>query len=192
MNSLDENAALATVFANIRRKKRNNDLITIAKAFEYLVKLYGSQKSVAEKVGLSTEMVREFLAVLKLPKEVRYLISERKIDSIDVLREISVLKETKKQIAASEAFVNSLSKDARDMKRLIKDAELSVNEAKKTILDAKPKGLHIFFMDFDNEIYRAIIQHAKVMKVKPAELVREIVLNWLKEKNRIDEKQRVR
>ena len=182
MKILDEETALTILFANTRRKKRNNDLITIAKSCEYLTKLYGSQKAVAEKVGLSTEMIREFLSALKLPEEVQKLISDRKIDSIDIVREISVLKDPSKRIVAAKALANSLSKDVRDVKRLIKDTNLSVAEAKKAVLESKPKGLHIFMMDFDDDTYRAVIEQAKNMKVKPAELVRQIVLDWLQKR----------
>ena len=73
---LDEESALAILFANTRRKKRKEDLITIARAFEYLVNLYGSKEAVAKRVGLSTEMIREFLTVLKLPREIQKLVTE--------------------------------------------------------------------------------------------------------------------
>jgi hypothetical protein len=180
MRKLNEETALAIVFANTKRKKRPDDLITIANAFDYLVRLYGSQKVVAEKVGLSTEMLREFLTPLKLPEEIQKLVSDRRVDSIDIIREISALKEPSKQIAATEAFINSLSKDVRDIKRLVKDANVSVKDAKKVVLEAKPKGLHIFVMDFDDEMYRTIIKQARVLKIKPAELVKRIVKDWLK------------
>ncbi len=180
MKGLNEETALAIVFANTKRKKRKENLLTVAKAFEYLVKLHGSQKAVAEKVGLSTEMIREFLTTLKLPEEIQKLVSDRRIDSIDTIREISALKEPSKQIAATEAFINSLSKDVRDIKRLVKDANVSVKDAKKVVLEAKPKGLHIFVMDFDDEMYRAIIKHARTLKIKPAELVKGIVKDWSK------------
>ena len=182
MKTLDEETALSILFANTKRKKRNKDLITIAESCEYLTKLYGSQKAVAEKVGLSTEMIREFLATLKLPEEVQKLISDRKIDSIDIVREISVLRDPSKQIAAAKIFADSLSKDVRDIKRLIKDTSLPVAEAKKAVMESKPKGLHIFMMDLDDETYRAVVEQAKNMKVKPAELVRQIVLDWLQKR----------
>jgi len=182
MRKLNEETALAIVFANTKRKKRPDDLITVANAFEYLVRLYGSQKAVAGKVGLSTEMIREFLTTLKLPLEIQNLISERKINSIDTVRELSVIKESSKQIAAAESFINSLSKDVRDIKRLVKDANVSVKDAKKVVLEAKPKGLHIFVMDYDDETYQAIIRQSKALRIKPAELVKEIVTDWLKQK----------
>jgi len=187
MKNLNENTALATIFANTKRKNRNVDLLTMAKCFEYLVKLYGSQKAVAKKVGLSTEMIREFLIVLKLPIKIQKLISERRLNSIDVVREISIIKYPSKQIAAAHAFINSLSKDVRDIKRLIKNAELPIEDAKKTVLDAKPKGLHIFVVDFDDETHQAITREAKTLKIKPAELVRRIVTDGLKQKTKKEE-----
>jgi hypothetical protein len=191
MRTLDENTALAILFSNIRRKKRNTDLITIARACKYLTDLYGSQKAVAEKIGLSTEMIREFLTTLKLPVEIKKLISERKIDSVDVVREISAIREPSKQIIAAHAFANSPSKDVRDIKRLIKDANFSIEDAKKTVLNAKPKGLHIFVVDFDEDIYQAITRQAKAMKIRPPELVREIVKDWLRRKTTIHKERKL-
>lgn len=182
MKNLNENNALAIIFANTNRKKRNVDLFTMAKCFDHLVKLYGSQKAVAKKVGLSTEMIREFLIVLKLPAKVQKLISERRIDSIDVVREISIIKYPSKQIKAAHAFINSLSKDVRDIKRLVKNTKFTIEDAKKIVLNAKPKGLHIFIMDFDDETYQAIIREAKTLKIKSAELVKGIVTDWLRQK----------
>lgn len=191
MKKLDENGALAIVFANIRRKKRSDDLITIAKSFEHLFKLYGSQRAVAEKAGLSPEMVRQFLAVLKLQKKVQKLFSKRQIDSVDTAKELLALKDSAKQISAAKSIVDSLSKDTkdtRDIKRLVRGSNVPVEEAKKAVLNAKPKGLHIFVMDFDDEMYQAIMRQAKILKIKPVELVREIVIDWLKHQARIKEK----
>lgn len=182
MKMLDEDTALAIVFANTKRKKRKENLLIIGKAFEYLVELYGSQNAVAKKIGLSPEMIRQFLAVLKLPKEVQKIFSKRQIDSVDVAKELLALKNPTKQVTVAKAIVDSLSKDTRDIKRFVKRANVPVEDAKRTVLDAKPKGLHIFMVDFDDKAYRAIIEQAKELKIKPAELVREIVVDWLKTK----------
>lgn len=186
MKKLDENSALAIVFANTKRKKRKENLITIAKAFEYLVKLYDSQKAVASKVGLSTEMIRQFLSVLKLPHEVQMLFINRQIDSVDVAKELLALNDPAKQIIAAKAIADSLSKDVRDIKRLVKSSNIAVAEAKNIVIKSKPKGLHIFLLDFDDKTYQAIIKSSKTLKVKPAELLREIIIDWLKQKSKIE------
>lgn len=187
MKELDEKTALSILFANTKRKKRSDNLLTIAKACKYLIDLdkYGSQQAVAKTVGLSSEMIRQFLNVLKLPQEIQELIAERKIDSVDVVKEIASVKDPLKQIAAAHAFLNSLTKDVRDIKRLIKDVNSNVEEAKRTVLNAKPRGLHIFVMDFDDEMYHAILAHSKQRKIKPVELVRQIVKDWLEQSEKM-------
>jgi len=180
--------ALAIVFANTHRKKRKENLLTIAEAFEYLTKLYGSREAVAKKVGLSAEMIREFLTVLKLPQKVQRLFFHRQLDNVDVAKELSALNSPAKQIAAAKVIADSLSKDVRDIKRLVKRENIPVENAKKAVSDAKPKGLHVFIIDFDDEMYRAIMRQAKILKTKAVELVREIVIDWLKHKARIKEK----
>lgn len=184
MKGLNEEAALAIVFANTRRKKRPYNLITVAKAFEYLVNLYGSRNAVAKTVGLSTEMVREFLTLLKLPKEVRDLFKSRKIDNLDLARELAVLGDKRKQVAASKMIGNLPTKDIRDIKKLIRKARLPIMESKEIVLESKPKGLNIFIVDFDDETFKALIKQAKNAKTRPAELVKEIVSGWLRRKEK--------
>jgi hypothetical protein len=180
INSLDEETALSIIFGNTKKKKRNVDLVTLAKTFRYLVNLYGSQAAAAKKVGLSTEMIREFLSTLKLPTEIQQLISARKIDSVDIVREISSLKDRSNQIAAANALMSSSSKDVRDIKRLVAGSSASIEDAKNVVTDLKPKGLHIFVMDVDDETYRLLLKRSKAMKLKPAEVARDIVSKWLK------------
>jgi len=61
MDQLDEETALAIVFANTRRRPENRaeNLITVAQAFKYLVNLYDSVAAAAKRADLSPEMVRE-------------------------------------------------------------------------------------------------------------------------------------
>lgn len=177
MRKLGETTALAIVFGNTRRKKRKEDLVTIARAVEYLVKLYKSQKAVAEKVGLSPEMIRQFLTVLKLPAEVQKLFSNRQIDSVDVAKDLVALKDRNKQTTVARKMTDLLSKDARDVQRIVKGERIPVKKAKEIILQAK-KGLHIFMLDLDDETYQRVVKEARALRKDPAELVREIVVNW--------------
>ena len=112
------------------------------------------------------------------------MFSNRQLDSVDVAKELLGLKGPAKQVVAAEAIADSLSKDARYIKRLIKRVELSAGEAKKIVLDAKPKGFHIFIMDFDDETYRALTKQAKYLKIKPVDLVREMVTTWVAQKTK--------
>lgn len=182
MKKFDEVSALAIVFGNTMRKNRKEDLVTIARAFEYLVEIYRSRKAVAEKVGLSVEMVRQFLTVLKLTPEVQKLFLRREIDSVDVAKELVRLKEPRKQIALAKKIANIKSKDARDVKRITVAENILVKDAVRVVLEEKEKKLHLFMLDFDDGIFQKIRKEARTRKMKPADLVREIVTNYLKNK----------
>jgi hypothetical protein len=181
MMKMDEATALSIVFSNTKKKKRPDDLIKVARAFDYLVKLdkYGSQTALAKRIDLSAEMIRQFLNIFKLPQPIQRLVAERKIDSVDAIKEIAGIKDTDKQVAAAYAFVDSLSKDARDIGRLIKADNILADEAKRVVQNAKPRGMHIFIIDFEEDIYRAIQKRAKLNKIKTADLVKRIVKDWL-------------
>ena len=179
---MDEPTALSIVLSNTRTKKRPDDLVKVARAFDYLIKLtnYGSQGALAKRIDISTEMIRQFLIILKLPRPIQQLAAKRKIDSVDAIKEIAAIKDADKQVAAAYAFVDSLSKDARDIGRLIKADNIFADEAKQLIQNAKPKNMHIFIMDFEEDLYRALKERAKKNKIKTPDLVKLIVKDWLK------------
>ncbi len=180
MKGIDETKALSVLFANTRRKKRKADLVTIAECCQYLAELYGSPGKVAEKVGLSNEMVREFLLVLKLPKEVLEMIRKRRIDSIDSVKVISSIKSQKMQITAAREMVDLKSKDVRDVVRVSKVSGKSIAEAKRTILNTDSQGTHIFVMDFDDETYSAIQELSRKAGKKAADFVSDLVKEKIK------------
>jgi transcriptional regulator with XRE-family HTH domain len=179
MRRWSEARALAIGFANTRCKKRPNDLVTVASAFRYLVNLYTSQKALADKLGVSVEMIRQFLTVLKFPENVQELFEIRQIDSVDIAKELASLGDSGQQRIAAEAIVNLASKDVRDIKRLVRSGGFAVEKAKKAVLRAKPEGLNIFVLDFDDDTLGNLLREAKGRKKKPADLVREIVSQWL-------------
>lgn len=180
MNEIDEDLALSILFANTKRKKRDLDLLTIAKSTDFLVNLYGSQKIVAEKIGISNEMIRKFLLPLQFPKDIQKLIQDRYIDSIDVINEISSIKEKDIQISLFKELKDIPAKDVRDIVRILKKSNLTVYEAKKTILDQKVKHVHFFILDLKDDEYNVIIKKSNEQKIDPAIYVKNLVINGLK------------
>jgi hypothetical protein len=182
MNDLDENTALSILFSNTRRKNRTTDLMTIAKTCDYLIDIYGSKKELAKKIDLSQEMIREFLLVKKLAPEIQEMIHSRIIDSVDVVKQIAELKTPDEQKVAAQLFLNSDTKDIRDIKRLIKNPNMSLYDAKNIISEAIPKGFHIFLLDLDDNTYKILIKEAKNQKEKPADLIKKIIWQWMQKK----------
>lgn len=179
MKELDEKTALAIVFANTKRKKRTADLLCIAQAFDYLFNLYGSQKALSKKVGLSTEIIREFRKILTLAPEVQDMIKSKRIDRLDVAYRISKIDDPQTQIEVAEQAAQLQSKDVRNIERLISSTSLSVKDSQKAVLESKLKDLHVFVVDFSEDDYRDILKRASNAKIPPAELIKQVVLNWL-------------
>lgn len=183
MKELDENTALSIIFGNTKRKKRSVDLLTVAKSCDYLAKLYGSQKAVGERVNLHSEMIRQFRSLLRLPDEIKEMISSRKIDRLDVAYRIAMIGNPKEQIVAARAIADlDMSKDIRDIIKLSRKSSSSIEDSKRRVIEAKPEGLHIFIMDFDEKTYSAIHTEAKKAGMEAAELVKKIVDEWFRNK----------
>lgn len=180
MTALDETTALAIVFANTKRQKRTVDIVTVAKALEHLVKLYGSQKEVARKVGLSSEMVREFRKVLALPPKVLDMVRSREIDRIDLAYRISKITGPVEQLAAAEQAMGLSTDDVRAAERVVSKQGGSFTDAKDRVTKSKLRDLHVFVIELDDREQKAILKEARKKRTQPAELVKQIVLDWLK------------
>jgi hypothetical protein len=180
MSELDEEQALAILFGNTKRKKRAVDLVTLARSCEFLVKKYGSKKEAAKRLDLSPEMIRELLIPLSLPERIQRIISKRRIDSIDIVREIATIKDKEKQFRAVSLFEEMQTMDVRDIKRLVNESGVSVEEAKNSVLEFKEKNVHVFLIDISDEMYRSIKAQASKMELSPAILVKIIIHSWVK------------
>lgn len=84
--------AISELIGCTRRKRRPKNIIEIAGLIEFLKTKLGTYKAVADRAGLSTEMLREFRAVKLLSPEIRKLVAERIIDSVDLVYRIGKLK----------------------------------------------------------------------------------------------------
>ncbi|HUW19657.1 MAG TPA: hypothetical protein VMW16_10175 [Sedimentisphaerales bacterium] len=96
--------AVVTLIGCTRRKKRAKSITDIAAMIEFLRDELGSYSAVANKVGLSTEMLREFRSVKQLDPEIHTLVEKRIIDSVDLVYRISKL-DSKSQKALVEKFL---------------------------------------------------------------------------------------
>ena len=83
--------ALAGLIASTKRVRRKLNLVEIAEKLDIARKGLGNLKKVSEAVGLSLEMLRQFTRVAKLSPEVRSLVAEGLIQSVDIADRISRL-----------------------------------------------------------------------------------------------------
>lgn len=177
---MNEEHALAIIFANTKRHKRVVDLITLAKCFEFLKNIYGNQEAIAKRTDLSREMVREFLQILNLPTYVQEIIKTRKIDGIDTAYRLSKIKDDGVLRAIVDRISNLQAHDVRDIISTVEEnAGISVDSATQVVLKTKPKNLHVFIIDFTEQNYKKLVMIAKNQGCSPADLMKKIVDNWL-------------
>lgn len=95
--------ALAILLSNTEIKKRPLPLTEIAKWLNVAVEKLGSYSAVADRLGLSEKMLRQFSYVGRLSPKVRELVETRKLDSVDAVTHLGMLP-TKQQEVVADAF----------------------------------------------------------------------------------------
>lgn len=180
MAQLTEENALAILVSNLKRKKRNVDILTIAESCKYLKELYGSWKEVARRADVSYEMIREFVAALNLPERAKQLVRDRKIDRVEVVEELSKIKGTRRQIEAAEAFsVQRLTTE--DIRSIVQYAnanlDLSIEGCIKRVLESKPiiEKRYVAVIELRNSTLEALRDKAERLSVAPQNLVKSII-----------------
>lgn len=107
--SVDE--ALAALIASTRRVRRRLSLLEVADWLEVARQGLGSLRAVAERIGLSEEMVRQFATVQDLSPRVKKLVAERKIDSVDIAHRLSKLARSEQHVVARARVAGELNSD---------------------------------------------------------------------------------
>jgi DNA-binding transcriptional regulator YdaS (Cro superfamily) len=102
-NDDELNRALAILISNTRSNKRPLPLTEIAKWLNVAVEKLGGYSAVAERIGLSPQMIRQFSYIERLAPSVQQLVASRKLDSVDAVAHLAMLP-AKQQQAVAEAL----------------------------------------------------------------------------------------
>lgn len=106
--------ALALIIKCTRRNKRPTDIVTLVENISCAEKQLGNIEKVAERVKLSVQQLKDFLAVKNLCPAVRTLVKKRIIDSVDIVKTISTLPFEKQKVLVNYFIKGKLtSKDIR-------------------------------------------------------------------------------
>lgn len=184
---MDRQEALAISFANLKGP-RDKDLVQTARALQSLKSLpeFGSNAAVGRAVGVSGEIVREFLSLLQLPRAVQELLETRQL-SLEQGRRLWQLGRARPDavLQAAQAMVGLTAMDSRHLvDYLCKHRELSVSEAKERVLASKTvtrREFHIVAR-LGEEDYRELRRWARSQGQPVDELVTKVVLAWLRER----------
>ncbi len=188
--SLDETEALAICFRNLKGAK-TKDLMLTARALKYLRELpdYRSNKRLGKKVGVSGEIVRQFISLLDLPSSVQPYLEQGKL-GLEQGRRLWQLNRTRPSVVEEAALeMNSLTAmESRDLvEYLVRAPTSSVQEALRALAAAKPDVSHEYHIDaiLDEASYRSLETRARKQKVRVNDLVSMIVKSWLAENHNV-------
>lgn len=182
---MDHDQAVAISLANLR-SRRAKDVVKTAQALGYLRSLpeYPNNKSVGAVVGVSGEMVREFLSILDLPSDILALIHTegmtlehgRRLSQL-ARRRPEILHEVARTIARLSAI------EARQLTEyLLRHPEVSVEAARSRILEARRvtvKEFHVIAV-LDEQEYKALRRLASKQSVSTSELVTDLLRQSLR------------
>ena len=184
--AMDEEEALAICFANLKGQKSKKNIIATAQALQFLKGKpgYGSDKKVGEAVGVSGEIVREFLTVLKLPKEIQLLFESGHLRYLEQSRRLWQLERANPGLL-EEAVQNISDLTALDgqhvIVHLIKNPNMPVAQARKEVLDSKTvveQEFHVIAL-LSAEEYKLLSNESRKRDIAPSILVTTIVQDWL-------------
>lgn len=123
-----------------RKRWRASDPITTARKLEALLKVT-TQKEIAKKLGVSQEMIREFLRLLTLSSNVQELVRARKI-SIDEGYRLSLIENKNFQEALANSIVAHTLK-AKEVRGIVqslmkRNPDMSVSEGVELVMKYRP------------------------------------------------------
>ena len=196
MSESDEVKSLAILIVNLGKKKRNENLFKIAEHCIKLKERYNSWTKVAKMIKISdkrshisAEMLREFGAIYTLPDEVKQMIKDGLITSVDIAYRLSLLKDKDAQISLAKIAVDK-KLSASDIRAIIeyklKNEDVTIEEATQRVLESKPKVVsrHIVIMELSDETVENLKKRAEKLKQPIDKLVFDLISrkwnkNWL-------------
>ncbi len=138
------NEALAALIASTRSKKRPLPLTAIARKLEVAVAGLGSYGAVAERIGLSAKMLKQFSCVTELTRSVQKLFESRVLDSVDAAAHLAKLPAAEqKTIAAALASSEIDTSDVRAVVELRQRKGGSISDILRSVRESKTQQEYI-------------------------------------------------
>ena len=183
---MDKNQALAICFRNLKGAKAKELMLT-AQALKYLrgLPVFPSNKRLGEKVGVSGEIVRQFIALLDLPPSVQSYLAQGKL-GLEQGRRLWQLSQTRPSVVedTAQAIGSMTAMETRDLvEYLIRTPTASVQDGLEVLAAAKPNVSHEYHIDaiLDEEAYRSLKAQAQKQRLRVNDLVSTIIKHWLSE-----------
>ena len=183
---LDRNEALGICFRNLKGAK-TKELLQTARSLRFLREFpeFKSNRQLGEALGVSGEIVRQFISLLDLPNSVQSYF-ERGTLGLEQGRRLWQLNRTRPEIVeeVAQTIESKTAMESRHLiEYLIRTPAASVKDGVKALEGAKTTTIHEYHIDaiLDEQAYRALDAQSRKRRIKVNELVSRIVNRWLEE-----------
>jgi hypothetical protein len=164
-------------------KIKSDDWITIALKCKRLVELEGPYSKVAEKLGVTSELLRSILTLLQLPNEVQQLIRNRKI-LYDAARRLTAL-EPKRATEVARIVAGLPSHKQREVINYAKRFPKSglQNYTKRVTKQERVEKIYVAILPLKSDLHESLLSEAHRRKFSLEKLILEILQSWKQKHN---------
>ena len=139
------NEALAILISSTKSKKRPISLIEISKWLELAITTLDGYKEVANRIGLSEKMLRQFSLVTRLQPQAQQLFKSRALDSVDAVAHLISLS-GKEQILVANMLADK-NMDTKDLRAVVqyrkRNPSISIENIVDRVMDSKTKKHYV-------------------------------------------------
>jgi hypothetical protein len=154
--------ALAVLISCTHSKRRPLPLTEVSQWLTIAVGKLGSYSAVAERIGLSSKMLRQFAYVRRLSRPVQKLFEVRKLDSVDAAAHLAMLPEQDQQVIAKALVSGEIdTSDIRAVTQLRQSTgrSIPINSLLKRVKESKAKKEYV--AEF---VVRGFCDHRRIAK----------------------------
>lgn len=185
MRPPEEERLLADLYFDLKgSKKKRADWIEIAKKCNRLADHYGSVRLASQKLGVSYELVRSIISLLRLPKEVQTMVKENKI-LYDAAKRLLTIKDANKRTEVAKAIVGLPSHRQREIiryARLYPESDLTNYIRRVVEPTRRTETIRVAVIPLRNPMFHSLDTIRKVRKITVERLILNIVDEWLRER----------
>jgi hypothetical protein len=182
MKPAEEERLLADLYIDLKgAKKKRTDWIEIAKKCSRLADHYGSVSLASKKLGVSYELVRSIISLLRLPKEVQALVKENKI-LYDAAKRLLTIEDAKKETEVARAIIGLPSHRQREIiryARVYPESDLTDYIQRATRPRRRTETIHVAVVPLRNPLFLPLEAISKTRKISVEKLILNIVEEWL-------------
>ena len=152
--TVEQNQIVARLILNTKRNKRLNNLVDIADDIDQLANELGGINKVAQLIGLSTDMLNQFLSVKKLAQEVKGRVKLRELDGVSVVNYITKYNNEDQAYLANEYVKGVLnSQDIRAIGPLKTNfPSTPISELAKKVQTSKNIKVSVFYVQLPKKL----------------------------------------